>query len=87
LNVLSWLSWHALMPRTPEECCTPWLAAVVMAWACVSTPDEICMVRLAGPAVDPVRHLLRAVATDVASDYAAAALECANAAGAVEERT
>ncbi len=45
------------------------------------------MVRLAGPAVDPVRHLLRAVATDVASDYAAAALECANAAGAVEERT
>ncbi len=50
-------------------------------------PDEICTVRLAGPAVDPVRHLLRAVATDVASDYAAAALECANAAGAVEERT
>ena len=34
--VLSWLSWHALMPRTPEECCTPWLAGVVMAWACVS---------------------------------------------------
>ena len=52
-----------------------------------STPEKCCTPRLAGPAADPVRHLLRAVATDVASDYAAAALECANAAAAVEERT
>ncbi len=52
-----------------------------------STPEECCTPRLAGPAEDPVRHLLRAVATDVASDYAAAALECANATGPVEQQT